>query len=119
MTSKELECPLLHLTPPHGWLNDPNGLWYDTKEELWHCYFQHNPYSTVWKQPICWGHSVSKNGVTWDYKGLAIMPPDNDGGVFSGSVVIDRLVDCSMKLLTLDNESLLFGLKMRMVHNVK
>ncbi|GAV52576.1 hypothetical protein ZYGR_0AG05670 [Zygosaccharomyces rouxii] len=89
MTSQALERPLVHLTPLRGWLNDPNGLWYDAKDELWHCYFQHNPDSTVWKQPICWGHSVSKNAVTWDYKGLAIVPSNDDGGVFSGSVVVD------------------------------
>ncbi|GAV47562.1 hypothetical protein ZYGR_0H04080 [Zygosaccharomyces rouxii] len=90
MGLQDLEHPLVHLTPPHGWLNDPNGLWYDAKDELWHCYFQHNPDSTVWKQPICWGHSVSKDAIIWDYKGLAIVPPDSDGGVFSGSVVVDN-----------------------------
>lgn len=89
MNLKDLERPLVHLTPPRGWLNDPNGLWYDTKERLWHCYFQHNPDSNIWKQPICWGHSVSKDAITWKYEGLAIVPDKDDGGVFSGSVVVD------------------------------
>lgn len=91
MTSQSLEHPLIHLTPPCGWLNDPNGLWYDAKDEIWHCYFQNNPNSTVWKQPICWGHSVSRDGTVWDYKGLALLPQHNEGSVFSGSVVVDSM----------------------------
>lgn len=81
--------PVAHLTPPSGWMNDPNGLWYDAKEELWHCYYQYNPNSTVWGIPIYWGHAVSASGIKWDFKGIAVRPRTDQAGVFSGSVVID------------------------------
>ena len=32
--------PLIHLTPNVGWLNDPNGLFYDKKTSVWHAYYQ-------------------------------------------------------------------------------
>lgn len=81
--------PLLHLTPEKGWMNDPNGLWYDAKEELWHAYFQYNPKATTWGVPLYWGHSTSKDLATWNETDIAIRPARNDSGAYSGSMVID------------------------------
>ncbi|QLL35109.1 hypothetical protein HG536_0H04850 [Torulaspora globosa] len=81
--------PLAHLTPPEGWMNDPNGLWYDAKEDLYHAYFQYNPNGTVWDLPLYWGHSVSSDLTNWLYQGIAIEPERDDSGAYSGSAVID------------------------------
>ncbi|SJM86816.1 related to Inulinase [Zygosaccharomyces bailii] len=81
--------PLAHLTPPSGWMSDPNGLWYDAKEGLWHCYYQYNPLNAVWDIPIYWGHAVSSCGMKWEHMGIAIKPRTDRAGVFSGSAVVD------------------------------
>lgn len=81
--------PLIHLTPDEGWMNDPNGLWYDAKEELWHVYYQYYPENSNWGLPLDWGHSVSKDLATWNDIGVALRPARNDSGAYSGSMVID------------------------------
>ncbi|CCH43297.1 Invertase [Wickerhamomyces ciferrii] len=91
--NKEYNRPQFHLTPEKGWMNDPNGLWYDRKDKLWHAYYQHNPNSTVFESPISWGHSTSKDLIKWEYKGVAIEAEEeykDNQGIYSGSVVIDR-----------------------------
>ncbi|CCH43291.1 Invertase [Wickerhamomyces ciferrii] len=82
--------PQFHLTPGKGWMNDPDGLWYDRKEKLWHAYYQHNPDHNIWNSPISWGHSVSPDLVSWYYYGNALTPEDSSIGFFSGSIVVDR-----------------------------
>lgn len=81
--------PLVHLTPSEGWMNDPNGLWYDASEELYHVYYQYNPNDTVWGLPLYWGHSTSKDLATWEFEGIAIGPERDDSGAYSGSAVVD------------------------------
>ena len=53
--------PLFHFTPTYGWMNDPNGCFYDKTDNVWHLYFQYNPRSNVWDQPLYWGHAISKD----------------------------------------------------------
>lgn len=90
-SSDEYLRPQIHLTPEIGWANDPNGLYYDRKEKLWHAYYQHNPdEKSIWLSPISWGHSTSKDLLTWDYHGSAIEAANDDEGIFSGSIVVDR-----------------------------
>lgn len=89
--STEYLRPQIHLTPDQGWMNDPNGMFYDRKDKLWHVYFQHNPdKKSIWATPVTWGHSTSKDLLTWDYHGNALEPENDDEGIFSGSVVVDR-----------------------------
>lgn len=88
-TTSSNNRPLIHYTPEGGWMNDPNGLWYDAKDDIWHLYFQYNPNDTVWGEPLYWGHSVSTDLTHWNYSGIAIEPVRNDSGAFSGSMVID------------------------------
>lgn len=88
-TTSSNNRPLIHYTPEDGWMNDPNGLWYDAKDDIWHLYFQYNPNDTVWGEPLYWGHSVSDDLTNWNYSGIAIEPARNDSGAFSGSMVID------------------------------
>ncbi|SMN22757.1 similar to Saccharomyces cerevisiae YIL162W SUC2 Invertase, sucrose hydrolyzing enzyme [Maudiozyma saulgeensis] len=87
--NESINRPLIHMTPSYGWMNDPNGLWYDAKEKLWHYYFQYNPNDSVWGLPLYWGHATSKNLTTWDQQDAAIAPLKNDSGAYSGSIVVD------------------------------
>ena len=77
----------LHIEPPCGWMNDPNGLcFYDG---LYHVYFQYSPDTPCGESTRRWGHYVSSDLLSWKYKGVVLtadIPEDRDG-VFSGSAV--------------------------------
>ena len=85
MANREKHRPLYHHTPAYGWMNDPNGMFY--KDGVWHLYFQHNPYGSVWGN-MTWGHSTSTDLVHWTFEGDPVMA-DAWGAVFSGSSVVD------------------------------
>ncbi len=81
--------PHCHFTASSGWINDPNGLVYNSETGEYHMFFQHN--QTV-KEDVgkkCWGHAVSKDLVHWTELEPAILP-DGLGAIWSGSAVIDR-----------------------------
>ncbi len=77
-----------HHTPEANWMNDPNGMFYDEAAGVWHLYYQHNPYATVWG-PMHWAHSTSKDLIHWEHQGI-VLYPDSLGTIFSGSAVIDK-----------------------------
>ena len=57
------EKPVFHITPPIGWMNDPNGFsFYDGKI---HLFYQYHPYTREWG-PMHWGHSVSEDMISWE-----------------------------------------------------
>ncbi|MBO5146004.1 MAG: glycoside hydrolase family 32 protein [Lachnospiraceae bacterium] len=78
--------PLFHVTPPVGWINDPNGFSYYKGE--YHLFYQYHPYSTQWG-PMHWGHCKTKDFVVWEQLPCALAPDTAyDGqGCFSGSAV--------------------------------
>lgn len=82
----ESRKPVYHVTPPVGWMNDPNG--FSIFEGMIHLFYQYHPYSDVWG-PMHWGHYISKDFVKW--KELpAALAPDTDydaAGCFSGSAI--------------------------------
>ncbi len=84
-SNREKYRPAFHHTPLYGWMNDPNGMVY--KDGIWHLYYQWNPYGSKW-QNLSWGHSSSKDLVTWEHHPVAI-EPNGLGYVFSGSSVLD------------------------------
>ena len=77
--------PAYHHTPPYGWMNDANGLFY--KDGVFHLYYQYNPFACVWGN-MHWGHSSSKDLMHWEHQPVAIYR-DAEGHIFSGSSVVD------------------------------
>jgi beta-fructofuranosidase len=78
----------LHLEPPQGWLNDPNGLcWLDG---TWHVFFQYCPDSASGSGRKCWGHWESPDLLAWTFRGAALEPdtPWDRGGVYSGCALV-------------------------------
>ncbi len=77
--------PRVHLTPPRGWLSDPNGLFH--RAGRFHAYYQHHPHDTSWG-PMHWGHASTTDLVTWQHHPIALAP-DERGCIYSGSAVVD------------------------------
>ena len=78
--------PLFHVSPPVGWMNDPNGFSvYDGKV---HLFYQYHPYSTEWG-PMHWGHKVTKDMISWEQLPVAIAPDTvyDAEGCFSGTAI--------------------------------
>lgn len=81
--------PRYHFTASSGWINDPNGLVYNSETGEYHMFYQHNLSEKEDVAAKCWGHAVSRDLVHWTELEPAIMPDEN-GAVWSGSAVIDR-----------------------------
>lgn len=77
----------LHIEPPEGWLNDPNGLSFFKDE--YHVFFQYSPGSPEGRTPRCWGHCKGRELFSMSYEGIAVSPeiPEERNGVYSGSAV--------------------------------
>jgi len=81
--------PQHHLTPPRGWMNDPNGMLF--LDGSLHAFYQYEPDKPRWGR-MCWGHAVSRDLLTWEHLPVAL-EPDADGpdrtGCWSGCLVLD------------------------------
>lgn len=78
-----------HLTPPRGWMNDPNGLIYI--DGTYHVFYQYHPFDTVWG-PMHWGHAISRDLCLWQHLPIALTPhSDYDQmGCFSGTSLYEN-----------------------------
>lgn len=79
--------PAFHFTPAAGWLNDPHGLRHWNGE--YHVFFQHLPARTEWSPEIHWGHAKGPDLLSLEELAVAIAPGDGDGGIWTGSLVVD------------------------------
>ncbi|GAA0256379.1 sucrose-6-phosphate hydrolase [Faecalicatena contorta] len=79
----------LHLMPPTGWLNDPNGLC--QFQGVYHVFFQYSPDNPEGGSK-CWGHYTSTDLLEWQYAGIALSPEDefDRNGVYSGSALVSE-----------------------------
>lgn len=77
----------LHIEPPRGWLNDPNGLCFF--HGLYHVFFQYAPDSADGTTPKGWGHWQSPDLVHWTFTGESLVPdtPWERNGAYSGCAV--------------------------------
>ncbi len=87
MANQIMQRPRYHFTAQRGWINDPNGLFFDGKH--YQLYFQHNPADTGWDN-MHWGHAVSEDLLHWRELPLALVPKSPDDLCFSGSAFLDR-----------------------------
>lgn len=78
----------LHLMPPVGWLNDPNGLC--QFKGIYHAFFQYSPFNADGGVKM-WGHYTSTDMINWEYRGVALYPdqPSDCSGVYSGCAFLE------------------------------
>ncbi|WP_366108894.1 GH32 C-terminal domain-containing protein [uncultured Faecalibaculum sp.] len=86
--SKEEYRPQFHVTPITNFMNDPNGMVYDSTDGYWHMFYQYQPQKNGGGKQA-WGHVRSKDLVNWEQLPLAIQRDDN-GLIYSGSAIEDR-----------------------------
>ena len=79
----------LHLMPPAGWLNDPNGLC--QFKGIYHAFFQYSPFNAEGGVKM-WGHYTSHDMIQWKYQGVMLYPdqPFDCSGVYSGCAFIEN-----------------------------
>jgi len=80
------EHPVYHMSPPVGWMNDPNG--FSLFKGEYHLFFQYYPYDTVWGT-MHWGHAKTSDFIRWEYLPAALAPdmPYDKNGCFSGAAI--------------------------------
>ncbi len=111
------ERPLFHVTPPVGWMNDPNGFsFYDGKI---HLFYQYYPYGTEWG-PMHWGHQVTEDMIKWRQLPVALAPDTkyDSEGCFSGTafehdgrhmLIYTSVMNNPEGLGVLQNQSIAYG----------
>lgn len=77
------DYPAVHLAPPVGRLNDPNGLVYDGTH--YHAFYQYSPLHP--ERVVYWRHATSTDLTHWRDAGTALVPNTryDSHGCFSGS----------------------------------
>ena len=81
--------PTLHIRPPRGWMNDPNGL--SRIDGRYHVFFQYNPLAPVFGA-MHWGHVSSTDLLHWQEHPIALAPRPghvDQAGCWSGCIVDD------------------------------
>lgn len=81
--------PLLHIAPPFGWLNDPNGLC--QYEGVYHAFYQMAPFDAEGGLKF-WGHCTSRDLLHWTFEGIPLMPDESFDchGAYSGSALAEE-----------------------------
>ena len=78
--------PLLHLTAPRGWVNDPHGItWHDGR---YHVFHQAVPGSLSHTPACMWAHATSPDLLRFEHLPAALEPDADDDGIWTGCVVL-------------------------------
>ena len=80
--------PQLHYSSKTEWINDPNGMMYNSATGEYHLFYQTRPRTSAIEHNQCWYHAVSKDLIHWEQIEPAI-EPDYLGYCWSGSGGID------------------------------
>ncbi|MBW3070269.1 MULTISPECIES: glycoside hydrolase family 32 protein [unclassified Actinomyces] len=83
------DYPVVHLAPPVGRLNDPNGLLVDSG--TYHAFYQFSPFHPH-RKLVYWGHASSRDLLHWKHHDPAIIPDsyyDLSGAYSGGAVVLE------------------------------
>lgn len=88
-TGKDAWRPVIHIAPPVGWLNDPNGLC--QYQGVYHAFYQLAPFQPEGGLKF-WGHCTSKDLLHWKFEGIPLKPdqPYDCHGVYSGSALVEE-----------------------------
>lgn len=88
-TGKDNWRPMLHIAPPMGWLNDPNGLC--QYKGVYHAFYQMAPFQPEGGLKF-WGHCTSSDLLHWKFEGIPLKPdePYDCHGVYSGSALVEE-----------------------------
>lgn len=80
--------PQIHLDPPTGWLNDPNGLC--QLGGTHHIFFQYSPDDPRGGNKY-WGHYETKDFINYIFTGIFLSPDtkEDKDGVYSGSAYLE------------------------------
>lgn len=80
--------PKLHVAPPIGWLNDPNGLC--QYQGVYHAFYQMAPFEPEGGLKF-WGHCTSTDLLHWEFQGIPLYPdqPYDCHGAYSGSALVE------------------------------
>lgn len=78
-----------HITPPTGWMNDPNGVC--QFQGTYHIFFQYAP-DYPKDDNKSWGHYISKDLLHWEFIGTTFYPDSiyDKNGAFSGNALIEN-----------------------------
>lgn len=81
------DYPAIHLAPPVGRLNDPNGLLIDG--DTAHAFYQFTPMHPT-RRLVFWGHASSRDLTHWEQHEPAIIPDSfyDANGAYSGNAII-------------------------------
>lgn len=87
--SEDVFRPALHIAPPVGWLNDPNGLC--QYQGMYHAFYQLAPFQPEGGLKF-WGHCTSRDLLHWEFRGIPLRPdqPYDCHGAYSGSALIEN-----------------------------
>ena len=83
---RSIDRPAFHLSPPVGWMNDPNG--FNRYGESYHLFYQYYPFNASWGA-VSWGHAISSDLLRWEHVPPALTPDQgyDEGGCFSGTAI--------------------------------
>lgn len=86
--TRDVWRPELHIAPPVGWLNDPNGLC--QYQGVYHAFYQFAPFQPEGGLKF-WGHCVSRDLLHWEFQGVPLCPdqPFDCHGAYSGSALVE------------------------------